>query len=64
MICAMATLLDTSKESPTAEAEEWHNLAKASAALQSITDEPTVMGVQFMVRLILPGSVLQVKSNA
>jgi hypothetical protein len=49
MICAMATLLDTSKETPIPEAEEWHTLAKASVSLHSITDEPTIMGVQTLV---------------
>ena len=50
MICAISTLLDTSRDSPISEADDWHNLAKASVALHSITDEPTIMGVQTLVR--------------
>ena len=49
IICAIATLFDTSLPDPVAAAEEWHHLSKASASLGSLMDEPSLVGTKTVV---------------
>lgn len=49
MICATSAVCDGTKGNPISEYEEYLTLAKASLALKSLAEEPTIMAVQAVV---------------
>ena len=50
MVLSIGTLVDTSQQAYSLEAEKYHQLAKAALFRHSLFDEPTLNAVQALVR--------------